>query len=78
MKEINHTAMQRSQTAVTTSLELVTHGIYIQCLTLSTAWYCHSVYILVLATLDCCVHVCSHSDFPGAGPIYWKCLNPIT
>lgn len=78
MKGINHTAMQRSQTAVTTSLELVTHGICIQRLTLSTACYCRSVYISLFATLDCCVHICSHSDFPGAGPIHWKCLTPIT
>lgn len=63
----NKTARSSIQPTVITSLELVTQCICISCLTLSTTWYCYSVYISLHATFYCCVYICSHSDFTGAG-----------
>lgn len=28
------------------------------------------LHLSIFATSDCCVHICSHSDFTGAGPTY--------
>lgn len=38
-----------------------------------------SIDISLHATLYCSwVHISSPSDFLGAGPIFWECLNPTT